>query len=170
MEETLAAIIYNSAEGKMQTRRNARGFTLIELLVALAILGILSGLALMAFNRHRDRGRVAAAVSELRSIESALHAYYASHEAFPPNANQGEMPAGLATLLPSDLFSAGTPIGGVYDWEGPDRWPIAAVSIRAVQRPELIQLIDQYVDDGSLNSGNFRQTPAGAPGLIIQAD
>lgn len=154
----------------MRTRRSERGFTLIELLVALAILGILSGLALMAFNRHRDRGRVAATVSELRSIESALHAYYASNEAFPPNAQQGQMPTGLASLLPSDIFSAGTPIGGVYDWEGPDRWPTAAISIRAVQRPELIQLIDQYIDDGSLSTGNFRQTPAGAPGLIVQAD
>lgn len=48
-----------------------RGFTLIELLVVIAIIGILSAVVLASLNSARVKGRVAAAQSTLKGIQTA---------------------------------------------------------------------------------------------------
>jgi prepilin-type N-terminal cleavage/methylation domain-containing protein len=53
-----------------------KGFTLIELLVVIAIIGILSSVVLSSLNTAREKGKNAAAKSELASIRSQANLYY----------------------------------------------------------------------------------------------
>lgn len=48
-------------------RQDARGFTLIELMVVVAIIAILSTIALPAYNRHRMRTAENACLAEMKS-------------------------------------------------------------------------------------------------------
>lgn len=55
------------------TRKNGEtAFTLVELLVVVAIIGILAGIVVPNVTRYIRKGRVAAAVSEIKGMETAL--------------------------------------------------------------------------------------------------
>jgi prepilin-type N-terminal cleavage/methylation domain-containing protein len=60
-----------------------RGFTLIEMLVVIAIIGILMGLLFPAFTAARTKARRAKAQAAVKSIASAVKAYYAEYDRMP---------------------------------------------------------------------------------------
>jgi len=49
-----------------------RGFTLIELLVVVAIIGLLSSIALASLNTARDKARNAATFAQMKFIERSI--------------------------------------------------------------------------------------------------
>ena len=59
---------------KRQQMRGQSGFTLIELLVAIAILGILAGVAVFAVGNLTDSADTAACQTEQSTIETAFAA------------------------------------------------------------------------------------------------
>ena len=61
----------------------SRGFTLIELLVVIAIIGLLSSVVLASLNNARKKGRDAARIATMRSIQTALELYYSSNGSYP---------------------------------------------------------------------------------------
>lgn len=63
-----------------------KGFTLIELLVVVAIIGILSAIALPAYQDYVGRGQVIEAVNLLSAKKSTLVESYASTHRCPENA------------------------------------------------------------------------------------
>lgn len=65
--------------------RTARAFSLIELLVVAAILLVLASLATVNFADAQARAKVSRAASDMRSIATALEAYAADHNDYPPN-------------------------------------------------------------------------------------
>lgn len=60
------------------------GFTLIELMVSIAIVGILMGTAIPAYNTYRERARGAEATIMVKQILDAQIAYYLEYETFYP--------------------------------------------------------------------------------------
>jgi len=56
-------------------RRRAGGFTLLELLIALAIVGVVSGLAITGYTRFLQRAREATVIQYLREIHKGQLAW-----------------------------------------------------------------------------------------------
>lgn len=65
-------------------RSNKRGFTLIELLIVIAIIAILAAIAIPNFLAAQTRSKVSRAKAEMRSIASALEAYYVDYNRYVP--------------------------------------------------------------------------------------
>lgn len=59
------------------------GFTLVEVLVVIAIIGILSSVALVFFNSTRASARDAVRLSDLRTTERMLEMYKISEDSYP---------------------------------------------------------------------------------------
>jgi len=70
------------------------------------------------------------------------------------------LPAGVDSYVDNTLFTSGTPLGGYFNWEGPNNYSYAGVAIEAPSVEEnLLVKLDKMLDDGNLNSGIFRKTP-----------
>ena len=68
-----------------QARRNDGGFTLIELLIVIVILGVLAGIVVFAIGGISDRGDKSACASDVKNVEVAQEAYFASNKAYAPD-------------------------------------------------------------------------------------
>lgn len=69
-----------------------RGFTLIELLIVIAILGILSTIAMSSFKNAQIRSRDTQRKSDLQQISKALELFYNDYERYP-TASTGNIAA-----------------------------------------------------------------------------
>ena len=150
----------------MKTTRAEEGFTLIELLVTIAIVGVLASIGLPTYQSYRNRAKAAKVVTELKQFSSAFYVYYIDQNQFPADSNE-TIPLGMEGLLPPQFVQT-TAIGGRYNWEGPDFYPYAGISITSNPDADLIVLVDSLFDDGSLLTGKFRQTPNGRPTFVIE--
>lgn len=56
--------------------KNARGFTLIELMIVVAIIGVLSAVAIPAFMNYMAKAKSAEAIQQLRRMSEAARVYY----------------------------------------------------------------------------------------------
>ena len=66
-----------------------RGYTLTELLLVLVILSLLTAVAVPVYTGMADRGRVAAAISDIGAISLAVERYaLANRDQFPTSLNQ----------------------------------------------------------------------------------
>ncbi len=61
-----------------------KGFTLIELLIVVAIIGILAAIAVPNFLNAQVRAKVSRAVSDMKTLETALEMYRLDTNGFPP--------------------------------------------------------------------------------------
>ena len=64
-------------------RVSDKGFTLTELLIVIVILGILTGVVVIAVGAFSDRGELAACKADKKSVEVAVEAYRAKNSVYP---------------------------------------------------------------------------------------
>ncbi len=62
---------------------NKKGFTLIELLIVIAIIGLLSTLAVVALGSARVKARDSKRLADLKQIQTALELYYTDQNKYP---------------------------------------------------------------------------------------
>ncbi len=67
-------------------KMNNKGFTLIELLIVIAIIGLLSTLAVVALGSARVKARDSKRLADLKQLQTALELYYTDQNKYPVGA------------------------------------------------------------------------------------
>jgi prepilin-type N-terminal cleavage/methylation domain-containing protein len=148
---------------------NSRGFTILELMIVIAIIGILAAFAIPNFISYRKKARITEIVCELKYFEKGFIAYAIDQGDFPNDSHivLPDLPT-MARYIDPNKWGEPRPFGGTYNWEGPDGYPYAGVSIFGATAPqEELIMLDRLLDDGDLSQGKFRQTPNGRYTYII---
>lgn len=100
-----------------------RAFTLIELLIVVAIIAILAAIAVPNFLEAQVRSKVSRVKADMRSVTTALEAYYVDYNKYPPDYNYFpyvtdrdlrcylprlqvlSTPVSFLTAIPEDVFA-----------------------------------------------------------------
>lgn len=85
---------------------NKKGFTLIELLVVVAIMGLLSTLAVVALGSARLKARDSKRLSDLKQVQTALELYYTDNNAYPTAATAVTLGSTNVACLNASGFAA----------------------------------------------------------------
>jgi len=66
---------------------NKKGFTLIELLIVVAIIGLLSTLAVVSLGSARVKARDSKRLADLKQLQTALELYYTDQNSYPTGSS-----------------------------------------------------------------------------------
>ena len=105
-------------------RKKSRGFTLMELMVAIAIVGVLSAIAIPNYLRYRQKGLIGRATGDLKTIQRKIQDLGHDTGLWPnkkPAGGAVSMGAGGEVWDLSDPNAGLTANGGGFfkDWQGP---------------------------------------------------
>ena len=70
-------------EFKNGLKTHSAGFTVIELLIAVAIVGILSSIAIPNYIKYKERARIVVAITDLKFLEKEIMNFVAKTGDFP---------------------------------------------------------------------------------------
>ena len=149
------------------------GFTLLELLVVVGIIGVIAAIAVTALRNQIEKAMVTAVAADLKTFETGFVSYATDSGDFPPDSHldgDWHLPVGLGVedYLPAQRWVTETPLGGFYNWEGPDNYPYAGISVfQPTATSATFALLDETLDDGNLGSGKFRLTSNGRYTFIL---
>jgi len=142
-------------------------FTLVELMIVVAVIGLLTAIALPLFAKSREGARNARYVGDLRVARQAFILYSMEQSRYPADTTPGIMPAGMQSYFGEFNWTGDTVIGGKWDWDYRVFGVTAGVSV--YQPPALMAqmtAIDKIIDDGNLSTGSFRSRSAGYVSIL----
>jgi type II secretory pathway pseudopilin PulG len=161
-----------------------RAFSIVELMVAVLIISLLFAMAVPTYHRIQRKARAATVVNNFRVFGAAFQAYAHEKGGWPAEASAGVVPAGINTQdLPTEVWGRATPMGGKFDWENNQvhpggtssggKWRAALAITSTTDAPlildaDLMEEIDEALDDGNLDSGNFRKGFGDCPLFILE--
>ncbi|MEJ1972721.1 MAG: type II secretion system protein [Lacunisphaera sp.] len=166
--------------GRQRIPRSTAGLSLVELMIVVLIISVLFLAAIPAYQRIQRKARAAALVNDFRVFGAVFQAYAHEKGTWPVETPPGVLPPPGFTGedIQTDAWTKPTPMGGQWDWEynqhhpggtSPDgTWHAALAITGANVDAELMQEIDDSLDDGDLETGNFRRGTLDCPILIIE--
>jgi prepilin-type N-terminal cleavage/methylation domain-containing protein len=158
-----------------------RGFTLLELSIVLAIMGIITAIALPAFQRMQRNSRFSVLNNDLRVFTGAFQHYYSANNRWPlVTTSVGTIPEGMQDYLRTTSWTGTTSFGGGYVWEQDvthnGRKVRAAISILPTEASPVrmtqveMKSFDELYDDGNLATGAFQAGYLNLPLYVIEDD
>ena len=98
--------------------KKQQGFTLIELMIVVAVIGVLSAIAIPQYQKYVAKAEVASVLSTMTGIKTNLEAFIVENGRFP-KGTAGELPVDLGApeVMPLGEFSLkpGTKDAGTLD-------------------------------------------------------
>ncbi len=82
-----------------------KGFTLIELLIVLAVVGLLSVVAVIALGNARASARDAVRLADFRDLQASLEIYYLDHLSYPIVTEPQVLGAAAMSCMNTDGFT-----------------------------------------------------------------
>ncbi len=94
---TQAATRVNNKVSQQVHRKNSGGygFTLLELLFAIAIIAVLTAIAVPIYNGYIDKAKNTTAISEIYAIQACIERFYTVNFSYPPTITE------IASCLPN---------------------------------------------------------------------
>lgn len=138
-----------------------QGMTLVEVLMAVAIIGLLAALLFPSINRVIRSRENAQCASHLRAAMLAFTMYRSETGSYPPDKYPGQIPpemiAFFAELNIDDWWSQPTELGGQWDWDNGYNFKYSVSISNPTAGTEQLAEFDRLIDDGNLDTGNFRK-------------
>jgi type IV pilus assembly protein PilA len=100
---------------KLARKKNKKGFTLLELMIVIAIISILTAIAIPQFSSYRKRAYMTATKSDVKNAHIALQNYISEHSTVVIPAVSATGPATLATPYESARVSANVTVAVATD-------------------------------------------------------
>lgn len=136
-------------------------------MIVVAIIGLLAAIAVPSFVKSRQRSHLSRIANDLRVFSAAFQEYALINRQFPPDTHN-VLPAGMDEYIDQKAWDW-PPFGGHYNWEGPDNYPYAGISVYGTHATANdMRELDELIDDGNLISGHFRRTPNGRYTYIVE--
>ncbi|WP_409553372.1 type IV pilin protein [Aliiglaciecola sp. M165] len=151
-----------------QFQHTQKGFTLIELLIVVAIIGVLAAVAMASYRNYILRSELTETAAKLGRFSRGFELWKQVHGRYPNDSHLVLPPDAVGLAINQADWTQETVLGGNWNWEGPNGYPYAGISIDGptATEEEIIQF-DFIIDDGDLSSGKFRKTPNGRYTFII---
>ena len=86
--------LYNYRSRLVMVTMNNKGFTLIELMIVVAIIGVLSAIAIPAYNDYTIRAKVSEAFVVVQPYKMKFEEYFFTHGRFPTKAKNSSIGMG----------------------------------------------------------------------------
>ena len=131
------------------------GFTLTEIMIVVAIIGLLSVIAVPSYLRARETSQLTALQNDLRIYVDAFQTYFLENNAYPPDNVPGAFPAEMDGYIKSVVWLEGPPCGGRYEWHYCGGYSEFMIAIHNCANSTVMMQFDERVDDGNLNTGLF---------------
>lgn len=151
----------------MRNVSKQRGFTLVEIMIVVTIIGILATLALPAFQRVTLRTRGTAFLNEGRVFAEAFTRYAQENGQFPSASGRANFPDEMEGYIKRETWGRTTPVGGNYSWDDyrnrnrSGHNGAIMVTRATLDMPEM-RLIDSWLDDGNIRTGNIQVRAGGS--------
>ena len=144
----------------------------MEMLVVILIIAVMATLFLPMLGVFTEGSEAIATAGDFRTFGNAFRSYMMLEGEWPPDTIE-EVPAGVGmeVYLSPESFEREAPIGGRYNWDGPENHPYAGIALTTTPASiEQLEIVDDKLDDGNLNTGFFRRTPNGRYTYILEDD
>lgn len=133
-------------------------------MVVVTLIGFLAMLAVPTFKRIKLRALSASYTADTRLFSEAFQRYAQENGRFPPTSGVGVIPDGMDEYLNINDWNKTSSIGGNYSWLSVQNAG-ATIGVLVVAGATLsldeLELVDTWIDDGNLNSGNVITAAAG---------
>ena len=92
-----------------------QGFTLIELMIVIAIIGIITAIAIPNFISYRRKARIAGAAADIKNFEKGFIAYALDEGEFPDDSHivLPDLPT-MADYINPDVWGKTTALGKIW--------------------------------------------------------
>lgn len=144
----------------------APAFTLVELVLVIAILAVLAAIAVPRLTNAARDARPAAFARTLETFATAALIYRHEHDAWPGDGDTGQPPAELIGRVDRFTWERETPAGGSWDTD-PDFGGVYGVGVHNPTDLALLEEVDTLIDDGDLDTGQFRRLTSTRVYLVL---